>query len=123
MNQVPKFKAVINKLPVLVDSNLQSFELFKKPSSNVDYFAIDKAAGQLFIQFLNGKCYLYLDVDEETLKDAVESESIGKFFYARIKSKFADQPVGDRCIVPDDQDEEEDLEGEDDFDIDHSYGQ
>lgn len=103
------FKTTIAGKPVICDINLQGFDLHKKASTNVDYFGIHKAAGQLFIQFNNGKCYVYSGVDENTLQDAVEAESIGKYYYAQVKGKFAEQHVTNRAIQPDVEEEDDEL--------------
>jgi hypothetical protein len=111
------FKTTIAGKPVICDANLQGFDLHKTASTNVDYFAINKGAKQLFIQFNSGKGYIYLEVDENTLQDAIDAPSIGKYYYAQIKGKFTEQFVADRAIRPDVQVEEDYEEDEDIADL------
>ena len=47
-----------------------------------------------FITFNNGNIYKYLNVDMPTFLKLQESESIGKFFSANIRTKFDFEKVG-----------------------------
>lgn len=121
------FVTTVNGVSVACNPNLQGFKIMKKESSNVDYFATypqegDKSTGQLFIQFLTGKCYVYMNVPNEVLELAEDHESIGKYFYKFIKGKYPEQEVEDRCIVPTksapDEEDEEDWDPDEEFDLD-----
>lgn len=98
------FIQVVNGKTVNCNPNLKGFKIFKKDSSNVDYFGTYQSdsdqTSQLFIQFLTGKCYVYMNIPQETLDVVAEAESIGNAFYKFIKGKFKEMEVDDRCIVP-----------------------
>lgn len=95
------FKTTIGKNAVIVNDNLKGFDLYKKASSNVEYFAIHKPGKQFFIQFNNGTCFVYSDVLNAVLIEAPNAESIGKFYHANIRGRFGEQKVDDRCIRTD----------------------
>lgn len=97
--QKTTIERTVNGEIVTADQNLQEFEIIKKASSNVDYFAICRKTSNLFIQFSNGTCFLYHSVPPEVLEQAKEAESIGKFFHASIKGKYQDQAVGSNLIT------------------------
>lgn len=40
------------------------------------------------VQFSNGAVYRYKDVPEEVFDELLKTESVGKFFFAKIKGKF-----------------------------------
>jgi hypothetical protein len=48
----------------------------------------------LFITFNNGSIYKYNNVDLLTFLKMQESESIGKFFFSNIKTKFDFEKIG-----------------------------
>lgn len=108
------FQATIGKSPVIVNDNLKNFTLFKKASSNIDYFATNKSSKQFFVQFNNGKCFLHSDLLAAVLDGAEKAESIGKYYHANIKGTES-VAIEDRCIRPDLGDDDDD-EGHD-FDI------
>lgn len=123
MNQ-PNFTTTINGKPVVCNTNLQGFIILKMASSNVDYYAINKPTGELFIQFLNGQCYVYDKIPKEVLELAEDCESIGKYYYKFIKGKYEEKNVGTFCIqspasVEDDEDEDQGGE-EQDFDFEEA---
>jgi hypothetical protein len=103
------FKTTINRTAVVCDGLLADFEILKKASSNVDYFAIRRETSQLFIQFSNGKCFVYEAVPTEVLEGAKDAESIGRFYHANIKGKYAEAEVGNRLVVVDLEDDEDDV--------------
>lgn len=118
------FTTTVNGKVVSCNPNLQGFKILKKESSNVDYFGTypqdGNDPGQLFIQFLTGKCYVYNEVPTEVLDLAKDSDSIGKFFYKLIKGKYPEQEVDDHCIVPvgrilADEDEDDDWDPDEDL--------
>lgn len=113
------FTTTVNGLSVNCNPNLEGFKIFKKSSSHVDFFATHKEGGQLFIQFTNGKCYVYGQVPKETLDLVEGAESVGKAYYAFIKGKYPEQAVEDRCIV-ETNDIADDFEDED-FDDNPAY--
>lgn len=123
--QKTTIQRTVNGEIVTADQNLQEFEIIKKASTNVDYFAIRRETSQLFIQFSNGKCFMYANVPPEVLEQAKEAESIGKFFHASIKGKYEDEAVGSNLITvapPEETDfglglDEGDLDDDYDFDL------
>lgn len=119
MNE-PTFTTQVNGVTVTCHPALKGFKIFKKESSNVDYFGTypeDKDnCGQLFMQFLTGKCYVYSNVPKEVLDLAESADSIGKYYYAFIKGKFPEMVVDDHCIVA--QKEPRFLDEDDDWDAD-----
>lgn len=106
MNQ-PNFTTTVNGKPVVCHTNLQEFKILKMASSNVDYYAINLSTNELFIQFLNGQCYVYDKIPKEVLELAEDCESIGKYYFKFIKGKYNEQKVGNLCIQPHDEEEEE----------------
>lgn len=94
-----KTTKTVNGLSVTVDNSLADFEVLKKASTNVDYFAIRRETSQLFIQFSNDTCFLYHSVPPEVLEQAKEAESIGKFFHASVKCKYEYESVGSNLIT------------------------
>lgn len=109
------FTTTVNGFSVTCNPNLEGFKIFKKPSSHVDFFATHKEGGQLFIQFTNGKCYVYGHVPKETLDLVEGAESVGKAYYAFIKGKYPEQEVEDCCVIPVAEPDED----EDDWDMNH----
>lgn len=102
MNE-PTFTTQVNGITVTCHPALKGFKIFKKESSNVGYFGTypeDKDnCGQVFMQFISGKCYVYSNVPKEVLDLAESADSIGKYYYKFIKGKFPEMPVDDHCIV------------------------
>ena len=89
----------INGKPVTVGQRFEDFELLKKNSTNVDYFGIRRETSQLFIQFSNGKCFMYANVPPEVLEEAKNATSIGKFFHASIKRQYEDEALPSNLIA------------------------
>lgn len=94
-------KVKLNGLMLNVDPRVSSFVIHHRPSSNVDYFGIDKSAGKLFVQFRPGSCYIYSDVPEDILSHAEKAESIGKFISGYIARAFQYVKITDRLITVD----------------------
>lgn len=44
--------------------------------------------GDMEVQFTNGAEYLYKEVPEEVFDELLKAESVGKFFFSKIKGKF-----------------------------------
>ena len=70
-----------------VAESVSNFVVFRKPSSNVEFFGHDKEHDLMFFQFKHG-AYLYTGVPAEVAEKAETSESIGKFFASEIKGKY-----------------------------------
>lgn len=124
------FKTTIDGKKVIADHNLAGFTLFKRASSYVDYFGIsngnpnpDAKVGQIFFQFNNGTCFVFSEVPVQVLSNAIESDSIGKFYHAEIKGKYESQQVsiGKPAIMPD-VDDDEDIEDNNDTDDPAYFG-
>lgn len=95
------FKTTIDRKQVIVSDDLKGFDLYKRSSTNVDYFAINVHEKKIFFQFNSGQCYVYKEVLVAVLQEAVKAERIGKFFYANIKGRYEDEKLDDRCIRTD----------------------
>jgi hypothetical protein len=57
---------------------------------SVDYYVATK---KLVVLFHSGKVYQYDDVDQDTILNWREAESIGSFFVANIKNSFKYQEI------------------------------
>lgn len=72
-----------------VSHELASYELYHQPkSNNVDYLGINKKDNILFVQFKNGKSYVYLDVNKEALDLWNNSRTAGNYLANCIKGYF-----------------------------------
>lgn len=120
MNE-PTFTTQVNGHTVTCHPNLKGFKIFKKESSNIDYLGTDHENYQLFIQFLTGKCYLFMHIPKEVLDLAESAPSIGKYFYAFIKGKYPEMAVDDHCITAQkdarfvEEEDDEDWDPDEDF--------
>lgn len=126
MEKLKKMKTIeINGQTCEIHDNLVGFKLFQKPSSNVAYFGTypeDKDnCGQLFMQFMTGKGYVYSNVPKEVLDLAESAPSIGKYYYAFIKGKYPEMAVDDHCITAQkdarfvEEEDDEDWDPDEDF--------
>jgi hypothetical protein len=69
---------------------LNKFELsYHHPiSNNVDYLGFNKKDNQLFVQFKNGKSYMYFDVSKEAIELWNTSRPAGNYLANCIKGYF-----------------------------------
>jgi hypothetical protein len=63
-------------------------------SSNLISVGYDAANCTLEIEFRSGKVYSYADVSPEAYKALVDASSVGKYFDAMIRGKYAYKAVG-----------------------------
>ncbi len=49
--------------------------------------------GDMDIQFTNDAIYRYKDVPKEVFDELLKAESVGKFFYSKVKGKFEHEKV------------------------------
>lgn len=49
--------------------------------------------GAMDIQFANGAVYRYKGVPQEVFDELLKAESVGKFFFSKIKGKFGCEEV------------------------------
>lgn len=98
---------ILNKMRLVVDDRIDSFEIFQKDSSNVEFFGIDPVQDKLIMQFRNGTSYIYSGLSMDLMKAAMNCESIGKFFSSQIAGKFESQKIAERLIVRDHKTDEE----------------
>jgi hypothetical protein len=66
-----------------VDDLLAEYKIEWKLSSNVEFFGDD--GNNIFVQFKNGKSYIYQNVIKEHIEQMHAAESIGKFVGAVAK--------------------------------------
>lgn len=85
------------------DTFLDSYELHKKPSSNIDFFGFDGTT--LFVQFKNGSCWLYY-IDAELVEELLNPGpgpdglplSIGKIIANKIVRKRLSQSIPNNLV-------------------------
>lgn len=87
-------KIELNGANYALDERIADFVISEKPSSNVAFFGTEPVSKKLFIQFKNGSCYIYSDVDSDTLKQIHESDSVGKFVASHVvKQGFPSEKI------------------------------
>lgn len=79
---------IINELVYEVDERIATHVFHSRQSSNIDLFGINWKGSEFFVQFKNGTSYLFSEVPDTVLTEAVEADSIGRFFNANITKKF-----------------------------------
>lgn len=79
-----------------VDNCIEGFEIYKKPSSNVEFFGIS-IDNRFFIQFKTGS-YIFDSVPVPVMQAATTCESIGKYFFANIKGKYPSTKIEQRLV-------------------------
>ncbi|WP_256013186.1 KTSC domain-containing protein [Desertivirga xinjiangensis] len=89
----------LNNVKLSIDDRIADFRILSRKSSNVDYFGIQPEHKKLFVQFKNGKSYIYTEVPEDILNKAVEAESIGKFLNANITGKFISLKIDFKMVT------------------------
>ena len=57
-------------------------------STNIVSYAYCKRSNRLFVEFLSGWCYYFLDVPPATATALMDATSIGKFFNQVVKDNF-----------------------------------
>jgi len=57
-------------------------------SSNIEYVAYDELKKELFVGFLNGHEYKYINVTHELYLKMLNADSKGKFFHQYIEKFF-----------------------------------
>lgn len=63
-------------------------ELRKVESTNIAAAGYDPDSKILRIKFVNGSEYCYSNVPAEVGVDFFEAESVGKYFYAKVRGKY-----------------------------------
>lgn len=63
-------------------------------SSNIASIGHDPVENILEVEFANGATYQYSDFDSAAFEAFSSSDSIGKYFHARIRGKFETTKVG-----------------------------
>lgn len=58
------------------------------PSTVIRKFVYDSEKGRLYVTFLSGKVYAYLDVPESVYEEMKAAFSKGKFLNEEIKGKY-----------------------------------
>lgn len=63
-------------------------QLTKVESSNIDAIGHDDTHG-LLVRFSGGGLYSYPDAPRSLYRDMLEAPSVGRFFFSKVKGKFA----------------------------------
>ena len=71
----------------VIDQTLHGFDIFKKPSSNIEYYGTN--GKDVFVQFQSGISYIYENVPQETSEEMQKAESIGSFIFKHLAKKFS----------------------------------
>lgn len=64
-------------------------------SSNIASVGYDATTQTLEVEFTSGKVYQYANVPAKTHSELMSADSVGSFFAANIKKRFAGALVGD----------------------------
>jgi KTSC domain len=57
-------------------------------SSNVESIGYDESERELWVRFLSGSTYVYIDVDSTTYHELQTAPSVGSFINRAIKNRF-----------------------------------
>lgn len=107
MSTTNTFQTTVAHKSVTVNNILKDFTIYNRASSMIAYIAVNAPTQELFIQFNNGKGFIYKEVPMIVLTGIIAAPSVGKFFHATIKDKIAGEEVESNCIVPTPEEEEE----------------
>lgn len=72
---------------------MQLPEMHPVSSSNVESVGYDEEAKQLFVKFLNGSYYKYLEVPKTEFDNLKGADSVGCYLNKSIKANFAFERV------------------------------
>lgn len=73
----------VNGLQVTLKPAIEHYIVKAMPSSNVEFYG-HGPIGEIFVQFKNGKSYIYLQGGTGLVKEMLAAESIGKFVARRL---------------------------------------
>ena len=90
MNSTTPSYSLIGDKAVQVPEELKDFTLTTKESSQVSYYGINKATGELYVQFKTGAGYIYPKRTPEFLDQAMAAESIGSFVIQNLRKPNAE---------------------------------
>jgi len=81
----------MTKTPTKIDfeAALKAFQMKPAVSSQISEIGYSPAYSLLRVQFKNKSVYEYQDVPEEIYEALEMAQSVGKFFNANIKAKYA----------------------------------
>lgn len=96
-------KRIINKRTFLLAPVVANFDIHVPKSSTVAFFGVDREHKMLFVQFIGspnraGGAYLYTQVPADVLDRMVESPSVGSYFAAEIRGKYASVKSADVLV-------------------------
>jgi KTSC domain len=57
-------------------------------SSNIEAIGYDEANRELYVQFRNGRTYVYIDVPSELHRELLDADSKGSYFNRAIRPNF-----------------------------------
>ena len=63
-------------------------EMKQVKSSNIEQIGYDPESEVLNIKFSKGSTYAYFGVSQQAFNEMEKAESVGKFFFAKIRGKF-----------------------------------
>lgn len=93
MNQIK-----INESTYMVDEKLESFDLKKMTSSNIDVYGANEFGQAVFMFIGSTSCFLYEDLTPEQVEELNNCESIGKF-HAALRKTTKGRMIGNDMIV------------------------
>lgn len=93
----------INNKSYLVAPVVANFEIHAPKSSTVAFFGVDREYQMLFVQFIGsanraGGAYLYTQVPADVLDRMVAAPSVGVYFAAEIRGKYASVKSADVLV-------------------------
>lgn len=62
-------------------------------SSSISAIGYDPATETLAVEFTSGSTYLYSGVPVDVFQALRDADSVGKYFYARIRNQYPATPV------------------------------
>lgn len=87
------FVSKISGVAVAIPNELKDFTLTSKESSQVSFYGVDMAKGSIYVQFKNGKGYLYPKQPIDALKACMSAESIGSWVIQNLSRPKGKTPA------------------------------
>lgn len=93
MKTESSFLTVIAKIAVAVPNELKDFTLTTKESSQVEFYGVNMATGTIYVQFKNGKGYIYPNQTIDALKACMQADSIGSWVIQNLSRPKGKAPA------------------------------